>query len=286
LAAFGLFPSLGSGVQFLANLDCRTNESTQLNVQWYDTSSGGTWNDVLQSDWIPNRTPYYRMHLFRAAGTNRVVFKITSTNGFVYRGESAPIPAYVLDQMKVFGLRVNSSQVEFDNLRAISPYVAPAPPEITEQPESRTVTTGAAVTFQVVASGPGPLNYQWRRNKVRLAGSTNDTYTIQNGVPASAGSYSVIVDNSDTASASSEAVLKVIDAYIRPAASSITNGVGPDGFALELVVPAGVNYVVQHALDLISWTELGHSVGIGSPVEFIDPGATNHPLGFYRLLLP
>jgi hypothetical protein len=96
----------------------------------------------------------------------------------------------------------------------------------------------------------------------------------------------VVVDNSETASTSSAAVLKVIDASIRPAAASKTNGVGPDGFALELVVPTGVDYVLQHALDLKSWTDLGHSVGIGSPVEFKDPGATNQPLGFYRLLLP
>ncbi len=51
-------------------------------------------------------------------------------------------------------------------------------PQIGQQPFSQTVGVGAAVSFEVRASGDAPLNYQWQRNGVNISGATSSIYTI------------------------------------------------------------------------------------------------------------
>src|SRR5204863_267052 len=53
-----------------------------------------------------------------------------------------------------------------------------APPSITGQPSSQTVTQGQPATFGVTAAGSATLNYQWQRNQVNIAGATSATYMI------------------------------------------------------------------------------------------------------------
>jgi glucose/arabinose dehydrogenase len=58
-----------------------------------------------------------------------------------------------------------------------------APPVITDHPDSRTVTLGASVTFNVVASGNGPLTYKWQRAEpnqpfIDIPGATAASYTL------------------------------------------------------------------------------------------------------------
>jgi len=52
----------------------------------------------------------------------------------------------------------------------------PAPPKITTQPVSRTVTAPAPATFSVVASG-SKLSYQWLQNGANITGATLASYT-------------------------------------------------------------------------------------------------------------
>jgi DNA-binding beta-propeller fold protein YncE len=49
-------------------------------------------------------------------------------------------------------------------------------PNITAQPQGRTVTVGGTATFSVVAEN-GTLRYQWRRNGTPIAGATAASYT-------------------------------------------------------------------------------------------------------------
>jgi hypothetical protein len=55
----------------------------------------------------------------------------------------------------------------------------PPPQEVTisTQPASQTVPIGRAATFSVVASGTGPLQYQWSENGAPVAAATNASYT-------------------------------------------------------------------------------------------------------------
>jgi len=67
--------------------------------------------------------------------------------------------------------------------------------EITTQPSDQAVLAGQTATFHIVATGTGPLSYQWQFNGVNIAGTTTDTLTIPNAQAANAGSYRCIVTN-------------------------------------------------------------------------------------------
>jgi hypothetical protein len=71
----------------------------------------------------------------------------------------------------------------------------PNPPSIAVSPENRGVVIGEDANFQVVASGVGPLRYQWWFGNTALNGATNQTLTLRNVQPADAGLYQVVVSN-------------------------------------------------------------------------------------------
>jgi glucose/arabinose dehydrogenase len=85
-----------------------------------------------------------------------------------------------------------------------------AAPNITSHPANRTVAPGAPVTFSVRASGQAPLQYQWQRNGVNIAGATAPDYTIASVVQADNGArFRAVVRNSAGSVTSNEAVLTV-----------------------------------------------------------------------------
>jgi hypothetical protein len=77
----------------------------------------------------------------------------------------------------------------------------PVPPTIATHPTPKTVDQGATVTFNVVANGTPPFNYQWRFNGVPLSdgigvrGARTNTLTLTNVQPAQTGNYSCTVGN-------------------------------------------------------------------------------------------
>ncbi len=60
---------------------------------------------------------------------------------------------------------------------SVSQQPPPVLPTITTQPANQTVTAGQTATFTVVAAGAAPLNYQWQKNGVNIAGATSASYT-------------------------------------------------------------------------------------------------------------
>ncbi|PAW76968.1 MAG: hypothetical protein B9S33_20500 [Pedosphaera sp. Tous-C6FEB] len=73
--------------------------------------------------------------------------------------------------------------------------VSQTAPSITDQPVSRTVRVGQAVSFNVTATGTAPLAYQWRKDGTNLVGATNGSYSLPTVGTNHAGSYSVAVNN-------------------------------------------------------------------------------------------
>ena len=49
-------------------------------------------------------------------------------------------------------------------------------PVITVPPASQTVTVGQSASFSVAATGTAPLNYQWRKNNISIAGATSASF--------------------------------------------------------------------------------------------------------------
>jgi|GEM_PF-2414939 len=92
-------------------------------------------------------------------------------------------------------------------------------PAINTQPAAQTVTAGQAVSFSVIASGTGPLTYQWKKNGTDIPGAAAGTYTISTASAGDVGSYSVAVSNA-LGSITSNAVTLTVNAA--PVAPSIT----------------------------------------------------------------
>lgn len=92
-------------------------------------------------------------------------------------------------------------------------------PAITTQPApaTQTICPGFTVSYSVVATGTGPLTYQWQFNNGSgfvnltnggfISGATSSTLTIANVQQVNAGSYRVIVSGACTPAATSNSVV-------------------------------------------------------------------------------
>ena len=94
-------------------------------------------------------------------------------------------------------------------LRGVRFGPAAVAPAIASPPQNQTEPLGNSATFTVAATGSAPLFYQWYYGSTLLAGATTTTFTTNNVSFASAGSYSVVVSNLTTQTASNYAVLTV-----------------------------------------------------------------------------
>ena len=87
----------------------------------------------------------------------------------------------------------------------------PAPPVITIPPVDQAAPVGSTDTrFSVVAGSVLEQTYQWSRNGVPIAGATNATLAFDIVQASDAGTYSVVVSNSEGATVSPDARLVVI----------------------------------------------------------------------------
>ncbi|HOB97656.1 MAG TPA: cadherin domain-containing protein, partial [Verrucomicrobiota bacterium] len=108
------------------------------------------------------------------------------------------------------------------------------PPTIVEQPVSQTVNEGQPATFSAVATGTGPLTYQWHRKYVSIEGATATSYTTPPVTAADDGAYfGVIVANAYSSAYSATATLTV---NLRPTAITLSPLTGDgDLFSLDSV---------------------------------------------------
>ena len=94
------------------------------------------------------------------------------------------------------------------------------PPVFISQPASRTNDPGTTARFSVVAGGPEPLGYQWRKDGVPLAdggniaGAATAMLVLTNVLGGDAGGYSVVVSNGFGSVTSALATLAVMDPLI------------------------------------------------------------------------
>ncbi len=98
---------------------------------------------------------------------------------------------------------------------------------VLQEPSSQNSSPGSNITLRVVASGLGPLGYQWQFNDANLTGATNDTLAITNVQLLHNGVYRVAVSNSYGVVVSSNAVLLVLIKPVitlQPVSQSIVAG--------------------------------------------------------------
>src|SRR5207249_37482 len=68
-------------------------------------------------------------------------------------------------------------------------------PAVVTPPASTAVCPGQSATFSVVATGPGSLSYQWRKNGGNIAGATATAYNLSSVSAADAAAYDVVLAN-------------------------------------------------------------------------------------------
>ena len=83
------------------------------------------------------------------------------------------------------------------------------PPLITGQPANQTVVLGTPASFTVIATGTGPLNFQWSHEGTDLPDATNATLSIPSAQTIDAGNYTVRIFNLFGTQTSSNALLTV-----------------------------------------------------------------------------
>jgi hypothetical protein len=103
-------------------------------------------------------------------------------------------------------------------------------PNITTQPANVTVTSPAAATFSVVASGTS-LSYQWRRNGVDIAGATSASYVLDPTAVTDSGSTFDVVISNMTGSVTSTAATLTVQAGGTTTVLSANFDADIDGFA-------------------------------------------------------
>jgi hypothetical protein len=106
-----------------------------------------------------------------------------------------------------YTVTVSNSAGSVTSKAATLTVVTIAPLTITTQPASVTANAGSGVIFSVIASGTGPLSYQWYLNGTAIAGATESAYTIASLQSSNAGSYTVVVANAGGSVTSGAATL-------------------------------------------------------------------------------
>jgi len=88
--------------------------------------------------------------------------------------------------------------------------LVPTPPSILTQPPSQTTYAFLNARFDVVATGTGPLSYQWQFQGTNLPGADSSSLPLSNIQTNQAGVYRVVVTNLCGTAVSSNAVLTVL----------------------------------------------------------------------------
>jgi hypothetical protein len=146
---------------------------------------------------------------------------------------------------------------------------------IAPQPQSQFRYWGSSVTFTSGASGPGALDFRWRKDDAPIAGATNSSLTMTDLQMTNAGIYTLVVTNSSGSVTSSPAALQMKFADFAIGLTDQTIGLSIGG-------TTGKTYGVRYSSDLNSWFGLTN-VTLSAPTNIIGEPAAQ-PQRFYQLV--
>lgn len=117
---------------------------------------------------------------------------------------------------------------------------------IAGQPKDQFIALRDTLNLSVVATGAGPLTYQWKKNNAKIAGATLPTFTVHNATSAVAGLYQCDVTN--PLGTVPSAIVKVF--ILDPAALNVTVAPGkPNTFTVNAFGPTGTVFDYQWTKD-------------------------------------
>jgi hypothetical protein len=154
-------------------------------------------------------------------------------------------------------------------------WAGKAPPFISVGPIGQAAGQGTNVTFSVVASGIGPLTYQWRKDGTNLAGATMNPLTV-NCQPNTTGKYRVIVSNPYGIAVSAPAVLNSALLFLPPTMPSLETlplflG-SADGSVLATDRIAGIRIFssTNVSMPFSNWTQIPNPIVLTNGLLRID----------------
>ncbi|MCD6012785.1 MAG: hypothetical protein K0Q79_2647 [Flavipsychrobacter sp.] len=133
------------------------------------------------------------------------------------------------------------------------------PPTITTQPVGATKCVGESYTWSVAATPTNTANtisYQWSKNGVNIIGATNTTYNISSLVSGDAGTYSVLVVESNGAMTSSNNVTLTVNSSL-PSISGGSNVAICIGNSAAITASGGLTYTWSPSSTLSASTGAG-----------------------------
>jgi hypothetical protein len=136
----------------------------------------------------------------------------------------------------------------------VSVSLAPAAPTVIGQPQNVVVNLGQAATFSVSASGVPTPTYQWQKGTTNITGATTASYTIAAVAAGDAGSYRVVVTNTQGTATSTAATLTVVlppTIVTPPAAATVVVG-QPATFAVTVAGTAPFTYQWRKNATVVS----------------------------------
>ena len=154
------------------------------------------------------------------------------------------------------------------------------PPRILFQPSSETVTAGGAATFEVTASGTGPLNIQWTFDGSNIVGATSVILGLTNVQSSQAGTYQVQISNAYGVTNSIPVTLTVISgtSSCYPAPSGIVAWWPGESNTVDII--NGNNGVVTNGTLGYAPAEVGLGFNFdGSPTRLIVPDSPSLDFG-------
>ena len=161
-----------------------------------------------------NGTEVFRIGMPIGAITDSTPANETVAGTIKFNWNLASIPANLLREgtnflaVEMHQVSGASSDILFD-LRLNATRVRTLP-LLAEPPQSVVTNVASPATFTVRAWGSGPLNYQWRRNGLPLAGRTTSALALPSVTTNDAGSYTVVVTNAQGSVTSAVATLTVL----------------------------------------------------------------------------
>ena len=153
-----------------------------------------------------------------------------------------------------------------------------ARPKISANPASQGVIAGAAITFDVAATGDA-LSYQWQRDGLDIPLATNRSWTLAIAQLVDAGLYQVRIANEVDAIVSNPARLSVSIPPPPPQLDSVS--LQPDiGVQLLFHCEPGHSYVVETSTDLAEWTPVTTLFCETDSLGFSDANSASDPTAF------
>lgn len=150
-------------------------------------------------------------------------------------------------------------------------------PTITTPPANVTIHVGESLTLNVVASGTGPLSYQWQRNGQDLPGENAATLALATTTADTAGTYTVVVTNGGGSVTGASATVTLV-----PLTLAVEH-IAAQGASLTVQTIAGRRYIIEAAVSFSggTWTTVTDTTATGAILSIVDP-STGNGLRFWR----